>query len=109
MFKSGRNLKSIFTGRNKPKLPKNSYPGIYKVPCKCLRFYVGHTGKQVKTRGSEHEKAIFMGKWEDSALAVHTKDCQEGIDWENLETVSTQPFYFKRTIMEALKIQREEV
>jgi len=109
MFKSGRNLKSILTSRNKPKLPKNSYPGVYKVPCKCSSCYIGHTGKQIKTRGSEHEKAIFMGKWEDSALALHTKECQEGIEWENFVTLSNQPYYYKRTVMESLEIQREEV
>ena len=32
MFKSGRKLSSILTSRNKPNLPKNSYPGVYKMP-----------------------------------------------------------------------------
>ena len=60
MFKSGRNLSSILTGRNKAKLPANSYPGVYKVACKCSGNYIGHTGKQVRTRGKEHEKAGFF-------------------------------------------------
>ena len=72
-FKSGRNLNSILTCRNKPRLPKNSYPGTYKVPCKCNGNYIGHTEKRVITRGTEHEKAIFSGKWDDSALSEHTK------------------------------------
>ena len=109
MFKSGRSLSSMLTGRNKPKLPPNSYPGVYRVPCKCMGNYVGHTGKKVKTRGKEHEKAVFMGNWDESALSEHTKECQQTIDWENFSTLSTQPYYYRRAVMEALEIQREEV
>ena len=102
MFKSGRSLSSILTSRNKPKLPANSYPGVYKVPCKCCGNYIGHTGKQVRTRGNEHEKAVFLGHWTESALSEHTKECTKGVNWDNLRTLSTQPSYYKRTIMEAL-------
>ena len=109
MFKSGKNLSTILTSRNKPKLPKNSYPGVYKVPCKCLGNYIGHTGKKVLTRGKQHEKAVFNGNYKDSALSEHTKDCQAGIDWDNMTTISTEPHYYRRSIREALEIQREEV
>ena len=109
MFKSGRNLSSILTNRNKPKLPENSYPGVYKVPCKCLGNYIGHTGKQIRTRGKEHEKAVFLGHWNESALSEHTKECTEGVDWKHLKTIRTESSYYKRTVMEALEIQREEV
>ena len=109
MFKSGRTLSSILTSRNKPKLPPNSYPGVYKATCKCCSNYIGHTGKKVSTRGTEHEKAAFLGNWDDSALAKHCQGCQEGIDWEKFHTISTQPYYYRRAIREALEIQREEV
>ena len=109
MFKSGRNLSSILTSRNKPPLPKNSYPGVYRAPCNCKGNYVGHTGKQVNTRGTQHEKAVFKGNYKDSALSEHTNTCQAGIDWDNLITISAQPQYYRRTIREALEIQREEV
>ena len=71
--------------------------------------YVGHTGKKVSTRGTEHEKAIFSGNWDDSALARHCQECQAGVDWESFSTLSTQPYYYRRAIMEALEIQKEEV
>ena len=109
MFKSGRNLSSMLTSRNKPKLPPNSLPGVYRIPCKCCRRYVGHTGKQISTRDIEHQKAVFNGNTKKSALAVHTETCQQGIDWENVCTLSAQPFYYRRAVMEALEIQREEV
>ena len=109
MFRSGRSLSSILTSRNKPKLPRNSYPGVYRQPCECLSRYIGHTGKKVSTRGLEHEKAVFQGNWNHSALSAHTKDCHKGIVWEEFCTLSTEPNYYRRAIMEALEIQREEV
>ena len=33
--KSGRSIGNILTSRNKTKLPENSYPGIYTIPCSC--------------------------------------------------------------------------
>ena len=48
MFKSGRSLSSMLTSRNKPKLPKNSYPGVYRQPCECSGRYIGHTGKKIR-------------------------------------------------------------
>ena len=109
MFKSGRNLSSILTSRNKQKLPENSYPGVYKQPCNCLSNYIGQTGKQVLTRSKEHEKAVFMGNWDDSALAKHCQNCEKNVEWNNRSTLSAQPYYYKRSIMESLEIQREEV
>ena len=58
---------------------------------------------------TEHDKAIYLHNWNDSALSEHTKVCNEGVNWDNFQTMSTQPDYFKRSVMEALEIQREEV
>ena len=109
-FKSGRNLQSILTNRNKPKLPKNSCPGCYRVPCICGGSYIGHTKKRANTRFGEHEKAIFIGNTADSALSEHSIiNCPEEVDWENASTISTEPHYFKRCVREALEIQKEKV
>ena len=62
-----------------------------------------------KTRATEHEKAVFSGNYKESALSEHAKTCHEGIEWEKACTLSTEPFYYRRTIMEALQIQRDEV
>ena len=63
----------------------------------------------MRTRGSQHEKAVFNGNYKSSAVAEHTKTCNAGIDWENFVTIATQPNYYPRAIREALEIQREEV
>ena len=59
-FKSPSNLKQILTKRNKPKLPPNSQPGVYLVPCDCQSKYTGRTKKRVLTRNKEHEKECFL-------------------------------------------------
>ena len=99
----------MLTNRNKPKLPENSYPGVYKIPCDCGGNYIGQTGKQVLTRGNQHEKSIFVGKWDDSALAEHSRGCTNAVEWDRFATLSTQPNYFRRCVMEALEIQKEEL
>ena len=109
MFKSGRTLSATLTSRNKPKLPQNSYPGVYKISCRCQGNYIGHTGKKVLTRKKEHQKAVFEGNWDESALAKHCETCQNEIDWDDARTISTEPQYYRRTIRESLEIQREEV
>ena len=35
MFKSNKNLQIQLTTKNKTRLPKNNFPGIYRVPCSC--------------------------------------------------------------------------
>ena len=109
MFKSGRNLEAILTSRNKAKLPKNSYPGVYRISCSCDGDYIGQSKKQNRTRVQEHQKAIFKEKWKDSALAEHTKDCTSLVNWENASTISNESHYFKRCVREALEIQKEKV
>ena len=109
MCKSGRNLSSILTSRNKQQLPANSYPGVYRIPCHCKGRYIGHTGKQVSTRFNQHQRAVFNGNFSNSALSEHTKTCQAGIDWENSTTLSSHSYFYERAVRESLEIQREEV
>ena len=109
VFKSGTNLQTILTSRNKPTLPTNSYPGCYRVPCNCGGYYTGQTKKKASTRFEEHKKAIFTGNAKDSALSEHAIQCPNDVDWDNASTLSTEPFYFKRCVREALEIQKEKV
>ena len=110
VFKSGRNLESILSNRNKPKLPPNSCPGCYRIPCNCGGHYLGQTKKRAVTRFVEHKKAIFHGYTDDSALSEHAIDrCSEDIDWSNAKMISTEPQYFKRCVRESLKIQKEKL
>ena len=78
-FKSPSNLKQILTIRNKPKLPPNSQPGVYLVPCECESNYTGRTKKRISTRNKEHEKDVFVQTNDKSALVEHSKLCDKTI------------------------------
>ena len=104
-FKSPRNLESILTSKNKPKLPPNSQPGVYFIPTGCKAGYTGETKKQIRTRNTEHEKATFEGDTDD-AMAEHKETCNCDIDWSKTKTLAVEPRWFKRKIREALEIRR---
>ena len=107
-FKAPKNLNSILTSKNKPKLPPNSQPGIYLVPCGCKSGYTGETKKQIRTRKREHEKAVFHRETEKSGLAEHNDDCQQTIEWENTRTLAIEHNYFRRKVRESLEIRRQK-
>ena len=59
VFKSGASIKRLLTSRNKSKLPKNSQPGVYKIPCPCTpQPYIGETKLQIRTRTEQHEECV---------------------------------------------------
>ena len=107
VFKSGRNLSTILTAKNKTKLPNNSYPGIYKIPCSCgITPYRGETKKKISTRTKEHQTNTEKQEWSKSAIALHSKDCHGNIQFENTETVKVIYNKFDRKVREALEIQK---
>ena len=105
-FKSPRNLESILTSKNKPQLPRNSQPGVYFVPTGCRSGYTGETKKQVRTRNTEHEEAVFKGETKNDAIAEHQASCNCTIDFEKTKTVAVEPVWFRRKVREALEIRR---
>ena len=108
-FKSGKNLSSILTSRNKTKLPEGSYPGIYQIPCSCgITPYRGETKKKIATRLKEHKTNVDKDEHEKSAVALHNKNCQGEIDFDNAGTVTVEHNRFKRKVREALEIQKHD-
>lgn len=105
-FKSPRNLESILTSKNKPRIDGNSQPGVYFVPTGCGSGYTGETKKQINTRNKEHEKAVFNGDTKNDAIAEHTSSCNCEIDWKQTRTLAVEPVWFKRKVREALEIRR---
>ena len=108
VFKSGKNLSTIVTSRNKPQLPKNSHPGVYRIHCKNHpeNPYIGHTKKQIRTRIREHQHYISKENWDKSGAANHSRTC-DGIQWSDVQTVCREKKQFEREVREALEIQRE--
>ena len=106
VFKSGNNLNTIITSKNKTKLPRNSYPGVYKIPCEKHpeNPYVGETKLQIRTRNKQHHDYARREKWDMSGAALHSKVC-DGLRWDQTETVKIEKNRFDRRVREALEIQ----
>ena len=105
VFKSGKNINQILTAKNKPKLPLNSYPGVYKLDCSCGKSYVGETKLQIKSRIDQHFKTLQTGKWDSSGLSSHARNSHENIDWFKNNTLSIENKYFDRKVRESLEIR----
>ena len=109
VFKSGKNLGTILTTNNKTELPKNSHPGIYKIPCSCgIQPYRGETKKRICTRADEHKNNIEKQEWDKSGIAHHSKCCHGNIQFENTETVKVIHNRFDRKVRETLEIQKHD-
>lgn len=107
-FKSEKNLKTILCSKNKPQLPEFSHPGVYLVPCSCGKKYVGETGASINTRLTQHQKATFENKINESAIAEHQQSCSQLISWDEAEQLTVESNYYTRCCREALEIQRHE-
>ena len=105
-FKSSSNLQNILCRKNKPSLPPNSNPGVYKIQCDCGGVYIGETGAKIETRICQHQKSVFSGNWKDSGLSEHAKSCHGQFGWNNVKTLAVEPKYFTRSIRESLEIQK---
>ena len=44
---------------------------VYSIPCSCGKIYKGETGRPLKVRLEEHQKAIVRGESEKSGMADH--------------------------------------
>ena len=107
--KSGRSIGSILTARNKTKLPQNSYPGVYVIPCSCgIAPYCGQTKKRAYTRIEEHHTNIEKEEWGKSAVALHSKNCNGRIEFERSKTVAVMHKTFERKVRESLEIQKHD-
>ena len=60
----------------------------------------------VKTRNTEHEKAVFKGDIKNDAVAEHEQACNCNIEWAKTKTLAVEPSYFRRKVREALEIRK---
>ena len=82
----------------KDPLDVNEITGIiYQVPCHDCRFvYIGKTKRDLKSRLSEHKRAIKYQRPEKSALCEHSITLDHIIDWNEAIILSAEKDYTKR-------------
>ncbi|XP_057296292.1 uncharacterized protein LOC130625256 [Hydractinia symbiolongicarpus] len=105
VFKSSANLQTILTLKNKCQLPPLSQPGVYIIPYKCGKKYVGETKLRIATRFEQHKDTIIKEKWSASVVSFHSSSCNAGYDWDNAKMLKQEFNKFDRKVREALEIQ----
>ena len=73
-FQMGPNLNNILC-KNKDKLIRNSYPGVYELKCSCESVYNGERKKKTISRSIEHQQESIKVNWSSSGATKHTKEC----------------------------------
>jgi hypothetical protein len=82
--------------------------GVYRIPCQtCGKNYIGETGRSVKTRLEEHERAIRLGQSTKSAVAEHAA-LGHTIDLKEAKIVAKVKGFKQRLVREAIEISKEE-
>ena len=80
---------------------------IYQVSChKCSFVYIGQTKRDLKSRLSEHKRAIKYQRLEKSALCEHSITLDHLIDWNEAAILSTEKDYTKRLFAESWLINK---
>ncbi|XP_055527810.1 uncharacterized protein LOC129720373 [Wyeomyia smithii] len=82
-YKSNHTLKDLLCSL-KDKIPRDEMSGIYEIPCKsCPAIYIGQTRRKFKVRLKEHKNAVDNDRPNESSVAVHSKENNHVIDWDN--------------------------
>ena len=89
----------------KNRVPEEKRTGVvYEVPCRdCDHVYIGETGRTLKKRLAEHKQAVRRFN-EKNGIAVHVHQHDHHIDWESARVVGNEMFYWRRRVLEAIKI-----
>ena len=92
--------------KNKPQIPSNSSPGVYKLTCSCKKSYIGETKCKISTRVGQHQTSTLEGRWDRTAVAEHSKSCHGTFNWNSQQnTLKVTKHDFERKVREALEIQ----
>ena len=100
-FSSRFTLRSSLTKPKDPIPPWDKTGVIYSVPCCCGRPYIGETGRSLKTRLSEHKRAVRIG---DSRNAISFHVNSNYIEWEKSLVLASESNLQRRKLREALLI-----
>ena len=104
--KPGRNLRSMLV-KPKDKREKISNAGVvYQYECICRKVYIGETGRSIKTRESEHKRAIRNGEDNHSGISKHVLETGHSIKWEEVKILAYETNWRKRKIKEGIFIAK---
>ena len=104
-MKPFRTLRKILS-HPKDRIPDDDKSNVvYKINCRDCD--VGETGKALKTRVSEHRRAVEKMNFSGSTLAQHAWENHHHIDWTSTYILGTESHYRSRLSREAIYIHRQ--
>ena len=106
--KSRGTLRNSLVRVKQPREDKKKKGVIYEVPCQdCECVYIGETSRTLEKRLSEHKNAVKKHDTKNG-IAVHSWANQHQVDWEAAKTREVEGNYWRRRVLEALHIHREQ-
>ena len=107
VFQQRRTLRSLLTRVKGPQ--KHVDKGVvYQIPCaQCDEVYVGETGRPLKTRITEHKRAVSTGDVRN-ANAVHCMKTNHSMDWNAAGVVDRASRWRERRIKESVHIRKRK-
>ena len=101
-FQAQRTINSLFPRpKQQDETDRPSSGIVYRINCsQCDFVYHGQTERALKTRISEHKKAVLMFN-HNSKLACHVHEHHHHMDFENVEVIGHEAHYHQRLFLEA--------
>ena len=72
----------------------------------CGKLYVGETGKKLRTRESEHKRAIASGNSDHSGISRHVLETGHSIVWHEVKILDYETNGGRRKVKEGFYISR---
>ena len=94
-------LRHLLTNVKDKDEPNNRQGAVYKIKCSdCQASYIGETGRNLKTRLTEHKRATRNGDV-NNYIAEHHRLTNHTIDWDSAQCVTYSTNYFQRLTLES--------
>ena len=68
--------------------------------------YIDESNEKVLTHCIEDQQDSIKGNWESSSVIEHTKEFHGQFNWIHSRTIAIMPNMYKKTVCEALEINR---
>ena len=82
---------------------------VYRIPCKdCDCAHIGQTKRLFGVRLNEHQKAVFTGYSEKSALGEHVLKTGHAIDWSKATVLTCCQFLDQCLLLESWYVHNQQ-
>ena len=105
-YHNNQNLGRQLINTKKTHTDKLNTSGIYKVSCKCGKYYIGQTGRTINTRTNEHFANARLKKSGHSSLSDHLIEQNHEYKKCQIEVIHTCKKGKKMNLLEQMEIER---